>query len=173
MIQKSSNVGAARIALEYLDPHAMWSLFDGVGFGRVPRLGFPGEAAGQVRPYKSWRPIEQATMSYGHGIALSLVQLARAYTIFARDGELVPLSLVKLDYAPVPQQVLSEDYRARASHHARIGSVAQGHGAARADHRLSRRRQNRHGAQARGRRVRRRQAYRRRSSASHRRPRRG
>ena len=70
-------------------------MFDGVGFGQAPNLGFPGEVNGRLRPWKSWRPIEQATMSYGHGISISLVQLARAYTIFARDGELIPLSLVR------------------------------------------------------------------------------
>ena len=66
----------------------MWDLFRGVGFGAAPKLGFPGEADGRLRPYKTWRPIEQATMSYGHGISVSLLQLARAYTMFARDGEL-------------------------------------------------------------------------------------
>jgi cell division protein FtsI (penicillin-binding protein 3) len=48
-----------------------------------------------LRPYKTWKPVEQATMAYGHGISLSLIQLARAYSIFATDGELVPLTLVK------------------------------------------------------------------------------
>src|SRR5207249_5501543 len=57
----------------------------------APGLGFPGEAAGKLRPYRSWRPIEQATMSYGHGISVSLVQLARAYSVFARDGEVVQI----------------------------------------------------------------------------------
>ena len=70
-------------------------MFQRVGFGSAPQLGFPGAAAGRLRPYKTWRPIEQATMAYGHGISVSLVQLARAYTVFARDGELVPLTLVK------------------------------------------------------------------------------
>lgn len=94
VIQKSSNVGTAKIALGF-PPKEMWEMFDGVGFGQAPNLGFPGEVNGRLRPWKSWRPIEQATMSYGHGISISLVQLARAYTIFARDGELIPLSLVR------------------------------------------------------------------------------
>ena len=94
ILQKSSNVGAAKIALS-LPRELMWDMFRRVGFGTAPELGFPGAAAGKLRDYHTWRPIEQATMAYGHGISLSLVQLARAYTIFARDGELVPLSLVK------------------------------------------------------------------------------
>ncbi len=100
VIQKSSNVGTAKIALGF-PPHELWEMFDAVGFGQAPNLGFPGEVVGRLRPWKSWRPIEQATMSYGHGISVSLVQLARAYTVFARDGELIPLSLIRLEDAPV------------------------------------------------------------------------
>jgi cell division protein FtsI (penicillin-binding protein 3) len=100
IIQKSSNVGAAKIALE-LPRESMWGLFDEIGFGAAPQLGLPGEAVGKLRPYKTWRRVEQATMSYGHGISVSLVQLARAYTVFAREGDLVALSLVKVD-APRP-----------------------------------------------------------------------
>jgi len=96
VIQKSSNVGTTKIALGF-PPKEMWEMFDSVGFGQAPNLGFPGEVNGRLRPWKNWRPIEQATMSYGHGIAVSLVQLARAYTVFARDGELMPLSLTRVD----------------------------------------------------------------------------
>ena len=106
VIQKSSNVGAAKLALA-MPAEVMWDLFRRVGFGTAPELGFPGAAAGKLRPYRSWRPIEQATMAYGHGISLSLVQLARAYTIFARDGELVPLTLVKTGAEVSGEKVLS------------------------------------------------------------------
>ena len=100
IIQKSSNIGTAKIALGF-KPREMWELFDQLGFGQEPNLGFPGEVAGRLRPWKNWRPIEQATMSYGHGIAVSLVQMARAYTVFANDGELMPLSLLRVDETPV------------------------------------------------------------------------
>jgi len=106
VIQKSSNVGAAKIALS-LPAESMWNMFESVGFGAVPHLGFPGEVTGRVRPYKHWRPIEQATMAYGHGISVSLIQLARAYSVFARDGELVPLSLTRVAAPVVPQPVVS------------------------------------------------------------------
>jgi len=99
VIQKSSNVGTTKIALGFA-PKEMWEMFDSVGFGQAPNLGFPGEVNGRLRPWKNWKPIEQATMSYGHGIAVSLVQLARAYTVFAHDGELMPLSLTKIDDVP-------------------------------------------------------------------------
>ncbi|MGE5793598.1 MAG: peptidoglycan D,D-transpeptidase FtsI family protein [Bacteroidota bacterium] len=106
VIQKSSNVGAAKIALA-LPAETIWTMFDGIGLGASPRLGFPGEAVGKLRPFKTWRPIEQATMSYGHGISVSLVQLARAYTVFARDGDLVPLSLLKVDNPPAGKPLVS------------------------------------------------------------------
>ena len=94
VIEKSSNVGASKIALQ-LPRRQMWDMFEAVGFGSPPKLRFPGEASGKVRPWQTWRPIEQATMSYGHGISVSLLQLAHAYTIFARDGVLVPLTLLR------------------------------------------------------------------------------
>lgn len=106
IIQKSSNVGSAKMALS-LDRQYMWTMFNQMGFGTKTRIGFPGEASGRLRPYRSWRPIEQATMSYGHGISLTLLQLARSYTVFANDGELKPVSLLKLKEAPVGTQVFS------------------------------------------------------------------
>jgi cell division protein FtsI (penicillin-binding protein 3) len=108
VIQKSSNVGSAKIALG-LKADDMWNLFSEAGFGAQPQLGFPGESPGKVRPAQTWKPVEQATMSYGHGIAVSLVQLARAYTMFARDGEVVPLSLTKVDSPPPGKRVLAPE----------------------------------------------------------------
>ncbi|MCF8177743.1 MAG: penicillin-binding protein 2 [Sulfuritalea sp.] len=96
VIQKSSNVGIAKIALS-MSPGEMWSMFDGLGFGAALKLGFPGEVGGRLRPAKKWRPIEQATMAYGHGISVTLIQLAHAYMAFARDGDLLPLSLTRVD----------------------------------------------------------------------------
>ena len=106
VVQKSSNVGAAKMALS-LKKEELWSTFNQLGFGNRANIGFPGEAAGKVRPYKTWRPIEQATMSYGHGISLTLLQLARAYTVFSNEGELKPVSLFKLKESPVGHQVFS------------------------------------------------------------------
>lgn len=99
VVQKSSNIGTVKMA-QHFSPDEMWHLFDQLGFGTQLNLGFPGETSGRVRPAKSWRPIEQATMSYGHGISVSLIQMARAYMVFARDGELVPLSLTRVAGLP-------------------------------------------------------------------------
>jgi cell division protein FtsI (penicillin-binding protein 3) len=92
VIQKSSNVGAVRMAMQFT-PREMWELYAQVGFGQKPQIGFPGAATGRLRPYKTWRPIEQATMSYGYGLSASLLQIAHAYTVFAHDGELIPVTL--------------------------------------------------------------------------------
>ena len=108
IVQKSSNVGAAKLALA-MPRESMWDLFHRVGFGTAPALGFPGAAAGKLHPYKTWKPVEQATMAYGHGISLSLVQLARGYLMFARDGELVPLSLVKTGAVAGGEKVISTE----------------------------------------------------------------
>ncbi len=99
VIQKSSNVGVAKIAGTFA-AEEMWRMFDDIGFGQPLRLGFPGEVGGRLRPFKTWRPIEQATMSYGHGISVTLMQMARAYLAFARDGDLIPLSLTRQESAP-------------------------------------------------------------------------
>lgn len=107
IIQKSSNVGASKIALS-LEPETLWQTFHASGFGAHTGSNFPGEAIGKLRDAKTWKPIEQATMSYGHGISVNLLQLARAYTIFADDGELMPVSLLKLDQPATGHQVFSE-----------------------------------------------------------------
>lgn len=106
IIQKSSNIGTSKIALS-MPPQEMWEMFTKVGFGQQPKWGFPGAVAGRVRPYKSWRPIEQANMSFGQGISVSLIQLARAYMIYARDGDIIPLSFQKVTEAPHGTQVVS------------------------------------------------------------------
>jgi cell division protein FtsI (penicillin-binding protein 3) len=106
VIQKSSNVGAAKLALAMPREH-LWSVLSAAGFGSPPRIGFPGEVSGRLRDYQRWRPIEQATMSYGHGVSVSLLQLARAYTVFATDGRLQPLTLLKREEPVAGARVVS------------------------------------------------------------------
>ena len=114
VIQKSSNIGTAKIALQ-MPAREMWEMYSNVGFGQKPQVPFPGAVSGRLRPYKSWRPIEQATMSYGYGVSVSLMQLAHAYTIFGRDGDLVPLSMLKVTQPvqgrPVLQSKSAHDVR--------------------------------------------------------------
>jgi cell division protein FtsI (penicillin-binding protein 3) len=92
IIQKSSNIGTAKLAMN-TSPQEMWDLYTAVGFGQAPKIGFPGAVAGTLHPYKKWVPSDQARIAFGYGISASLFQVARAYTIFARDGELVPLTI--------------------------------------------------------------------------------
>ena len=106
VIQKSSNVGAAKMGLA-LPSGTLWNLLSQVGFGASPRSGFPGEVSGKLRNAASWRPIEQATISYGYGLSVSLLQLARAYQIFATDGGLRPVALVRRETPVEPAQVIS------------------------------------------------------------------
>lgn len=108
VIQKSSNVGTSKIALS-LDREDMWEMFTKTGFGVAPNVPFPGAVTGRLRPAKSWRPIEQVTMSYGYGLSVSLFQLAQSYLIFARDGELVPVSFVRTAGEVSARQVISAD----------------------------------------------------------------
>jgi cell division protein FtsI (penicillin-binding protein 3) len=106
VIQKSSNVGTVKMAMQ-LQPREMWEIFTQVGLGQKPQLPFPGMTGGRLRPYKTWRPIEQATMSYGYGISASLFQVARAYTMFARDGEVVTATLMKTEHQIAGTRVIS------------------------------------------------------------------
>jgi cell division protein FtsI (penicillin-binding protein 3) len=94
IVQKSSNVGTVKMAMQ-MQPREMWDLFSQVGFGQRPQIDFPGAVTGRLRPYKTWRPVEQATMSYGYGLSATPLQLARAYTVFARDGEVIPVTMMK------------------------------------------------------------------------------
>lgn len=108
IVQKSSNVGTVKIA-QTLESREMWELFTAVGLGQKPRVEFPAAASGRLRPYRSWRPIEKATMSYGYGLSASLLQLARAYTVFARDGEIIPVTLQRRSEPAAGERVFSAE----------------------------------------------------------------
>ncbi len=106
VIQKSSNIGTAKIAMQ-MQAREMWELFSQAGFGQKPQISFPGAVSGRLRPYKTWRPIEQATMSYGYGLSASLFQMARSYTVFSHDGQIIPVTMLKNSEPAVGTQVLS------------------------------------------------------------------
>ena len=106
VIQKSSNVGTVKMAMQ-MQPREMWETFSQAGFGQKPQIAFPGVVSGRLRPYKTWRPIEQATMSYGYGLSASLFQMARAYTVFGHDGQIIDVTLLKNDEPAAGVQVFS------------------------------------------------------------------
>jgi cell division protein FtsI (penicillin-binding protein 3) len=106
IIQKSSNIGTTKMALQ-LPAETLWNLYSELGFGSVPKTGFPGEASGRLRPAKTWKPIEQATMSYGYGISVSALQMARAYTLFTNDGVLLPVTFIRREGDVIGKQIIS------------------------------------------------------------------
>jgi cell division protein FtsI (penicillin-binding protein 3) len=106
VIQKSSNIGTTKIAMK-MEPREMWEMFSQAGFGQKPQISFPGAVSGRLRPYKTWRPIEQATMSYGYGLSASLFQMARSYTVFSHDGEIIPVTMLKTSEPAPGTRVLS------------------------------------------------------------------
>ena len=106
VIQKSSNVGALKIA-QKMSPHEMWNTYTALGYGQKPQIQFPGAVTGRLRPWKTWRPVEQATMSYGYGLSASLFQMAHSYTSFAHGGQIIPVTMLKSAEPAVGVQVFS------------------------------------------------------------------
>ncbi|SDN05944.1 penicillin-binding protein 2 [Polaromonas sp. JS666] len=106
VIQKSSNVGALKIA-QKMSPQEMWETYMALGYGQKPQIQFPGAVTGRVRPWKTWRPVEQATMAYGYGLSASLFQMAHSYTAFAHDGQIIPVTMLKSSEPAVGVQVFS------------------------------------------------------------------
>jgi cell division protein FtsI (penicillin-binding protein 3) len=115
VIQKSSNVGALKIA-QRMTPQNMWEVFVALGYGQKPQIAFPGAVSGKLRPWKTWKPVEQATMSYGYGLSASLFQMARSYTAFAHDGQIIPATMLKSSEPAVGTKVFSSENAARVRH---------------------------------------------------------
>ncbi|MCG8050307.1 MAG: penicillin-binding protein 2 [Candidatus Thiodiazotropha endolucinida] len=107
VLRKSSNVGASKIALS-MPPETLWQLYTKLGFGSSPESLFPGESSGRLPHFSDWSSFEQATLSFGYGLSVTPLQLARAYAVLANDGERLPVSLLKLDQQPVGERVLRQ-----------------------------------------------------------------
>ena len=107
-IQVSSNVAVAKIALE-MRGEDYWNLLTRAGLGAPPKSGLPGEVSGRLRPYATWRPIEKATMAYGHGLSVSLLQLAHAYTAFANDGVMPQLTALRREGQAIGSRVMAQE----------------------------------------------------------------
>ena len=108
VIQKSSNIGALKIA-QRMSPHEMWDTYVALGYGQKPQIQFPGAVTGRLRPWKTWRPVEQATMAYGYGLSASLFQMAHSYTAFAHDGQIIPVTMLKSGEPAVGARVFSAE----------------------------------------------------------------
>lgn len=107
-LQLSSNVAVARIAQD-VPAQEFWAVLDKAGFGHPPAHGLPDEGAGELPHYTDWTPGEQAQMAYGHGMAATLLQIARAYAAIANDGVLPPLAAPEPGVPDIPEQVMSDD----------------------------------------------------------------
>ena len=108
VIQKSSNVGSLKIA-QKMTPREMWDTYTALGYGQKPQIQFPGAVTGRLRPWKTWRPVEQATMSYGYGLSASLFQMAHSYTSFAHDGQIIATTMLKSSEPAVGVKVFSPE----------------------------------------------------------------
>ena len=156
-VQKSSNIALAKLALN-LPAETIWNKYQEYGLGLRPELTFPGVASGKVRPYKRWRPIEQATMAYGYGLSASLLQIAQVYTAYAGDGTMHRVSLLRHatdSGAAGAATTLPENRQQRVTtaRHRALDPLDAGNGHRRRRHRprgsggrLPDRRQDRHGA---------------------------
>lgn len=107
IIRKSSNVGVTKVA-QQLDPEQMWSIYDQFGFGRPPGSEYPGEVPGLLNHSSLWNTVEQTTLSYGYGLAASVLQLTRAYAAIANGGVMHQVSFIKRDKPEAGVRAISE-----------------------------------------------------------------
>jgi cell division protein FtsI (penicillin-binding protein 3) len=147
VIQKSSNVGALKIS-QKMSPREMWDVYTALGYGQKPQLQFPGAVTGRLRPWKTWRPIEQATMAYGYGLSASLFQMAHSYTAFAHEGQIIQTTMLKSGDPASGVKVFSPQNAGRRAQDAADGCRARWDGAEGSDGGVFRRWQIRHGPQA-------------------------
>lgn len=106
VLKKSSNVGASKLALA-IPPEALWETYSRLGFGVMTGSGFPGDSLGSLSHFADWGDIHRATLAFGYGLSVTPLQLAQAYTVFANDGELRPVTFVPIDVPPEGRSVLS------------------------------------------------------------------
>jgi len=138
VIEKSSNVGASKLAFA-IGRERLWDMLHRVGFAQPTGSRLPGEVAGVLRPASTWMPIEQATLSYGYGISVTALQLARAYAVLANGGELLPVTLVRQEQAPKGVRVMSEGvaHAVRRMLELAVGAEGTGSTARVADYRVA------------------------------------
>jgi cell division protein FtsI (penicillin-binding protein 3) len=108
VIQKSSNVGAAKIAL-MLTPEQQHDFWYDIGFGRDSGVFLPGENSGYLKAASRWQNIDQASASFGYGFSTNLLNLAHSYLLFSNQGKMVPLSIIKLDNVPEGEQLIKPE----------------------------------------------------------------
>ncbi len=108
VIKKSSNVGAAKIAL-MLTPEQQHDFWYDIGFGRDSGVFLPGENSGYLKAASRWQDIDQASASFGYSFSTNLLNLAHSYLLFSNQGKMVPLSIIKLDSVPEGEQLVKPE----------------------------------------------------------------
>lgn len=108
LIQKSSNIGASKIALD-MEPEQLWQDFASFGLGEATGAYFPGEVIGNMPDPQSWRKLDRATMAYGYGLSTSALQLARAYMVLGSGGILKPVTFIKTETSTQGRKQFSSD----------------------------------------------------------------
>ena len=108
ILVKSCNAGAANLSLA-LEPQVFFDTLTNLGISQITASGFPGEQRGNLGDYRNWRPIKQATLSYGYGVSVTLLQLAKAYAAIANKGIVNPISIEKIQDNPNGERALSKE----------------------------------------------------------------
>jgi cell division protein FtsI (penicillin-binding protein 3) len=113
VIEKSSQVGVTKLAVD-LGHEPIWQVFSRFGIGQPIGTGFPGESSGVLPNRPRWYSTERISLAFGYGITATPVQLARAYSVFANDGVMQPVSLLALDGdRPAGARVIEPDIAAQ------------------------------------------------------------
>lgn len=107
ILQKSSNVGVSKLALA-MPSSALVNTYSRFGLGTVTNLGLIGESHGIYPHKKRWSDIERAAFSYGYGLMVTPLQLARVYATIGSLGILRPLSIIRINEPVVGERVCSE-----------------------------------------------------------------
>ena len=115
ILRKSSNVGASKVAMK-MTAEQLWQSFSDYGFGQPSGANFPAASSGYLSFHADWHPLDHATMAFGYGLSVSTLQLARAYGLFANQGRLLPVSLLRVDEAPQGDQVMKPATAKRVLH---------------------------------------------------------
>tara|TARA_B100000674_G_C37964956_1_gene974094 strand:- start:780 stop:2543 length:1764 start_codon:yes stop_codon:yes gene_type:complete len=108
LLGRSSNVGAAKIAL-MMKGEEFWQFLNKFGFGRSLYIGFPAESSGNLNFWRDWREIDQANLSFGYGVSVNTVQLAKAYATLANGGISIPVTILKRDKRPLGERIISKE----------------------------------------------------------------
>lgn len=107
VLQHSSNVGVAKMVLAS-PPEQLIGLLQRSGFGQRTESGYPGESDGGIVNVKDANPFVLGTLSFGYGMSVTTLQLARGYAIFANQGQLIPISLLHTESKVVGERVLDK-----------------------------------------------------------------